>query len=66
MKASISSLIPLSRQILELAKTRGEITVKEIEESTAANRNTIKAHLRKLASDNYLAHLGEGPRYTLK
>jgi Fic family protein len=53
---------------LELAKTRGEITVKEIEESTGANRNTVKAHLRKLASDNYLAQVGKGrgARYTLK
>jgi predicted HTH transcriptional regulator len=63
-----SSLPALSRQILELAKTRGEITVKELEESTGANRNTIKVHLRKLASDNYLAQVGKGrgARYTLK
>jgi hypothetical protein len=62
-----SSLPALSRQIRELAKTRGEITVKEIEESTGANRNTIKVHLRKLASDNYLAQVGKGrgTRYTL-
>jgi hypothetical protein len=52
-----SSLPALSRQILELAKTRGEITVMEIEESTGANCNTIKVHLRKLASDNYLAQV---------
>ena len=63
-----SSLPALSRQILELAKTRGEITVKEIEESTGANRNTIKVHLRRLATDNYLAQVGKGrgARYTLK
>ena len=63
-----SSLPALSRQILELAKTRGEIAVKEIEESTGANRNTIKVHLRKLANDNYLAQIGNGrgARYTLK
>jgi len=62
------SLPALSRQILELAKTRGEITVKEIEESTGGNRNTIKAHLRKLAIDNYLTQvgMGRGSRYTLK
>lgn len=35
------SLPALSRQILELAKTRGEITIKEIEDMTSANRNTI-------------------------
>jgi Fic family protein len=63
-----SSLPALSRQILELAKTRGEITVKEIEESTGANRNTIKVHVKKLAGDNYLAQVGKGrgARYTLK
>jgi Fic family protein len=63
-----SSLPALSRQILELARTRGEITVKEIEESTGANRNTIKAHLRKLATDDYLTQVGKGrgARYTLK
>src|SRR5215475_9272169 len=63
-----SSLPALSRQILELAKMRGEITVKEIEESTGANRNTIKVHLRKLANDNYLAQVGKGrgARYTVK
>jgi predicted HTH transcriptional regulator len=53
-----SSLPVLSRQILELAKTPGEITDKEIGESTGANRNTIKVHLRKLASANYLAQSG--------
>ena len=66
---ALRSFLPaLSRQILELAKTRGEIAVKEIEESTGANRNTIKAHLRKLASDNYLAQVGKGrgARYALK
>lgn len=53
---------------MELAKSRGEITVKGIEESTRANRNTIKVHLRKLASDNYLAQVGKGrgARYTLR
>jgi len=63
-----SSLPALSRQILELVKTRGEITVREIEESTGANRNTIKVHLRRLATDNYLAQVGKGrgARYTLK
>jgi Fic family protein len=60
--------VALSRQMLELAKTRGEITVKDIEESTGANRNTVKAHLRKLAIDNYLAQVGKGrgARHTLK
>jgi Fic family protein len=63
-----SSLPALSRQILELAKTRGEVTVKEIEDSTGANRNTIKVHVKKLAEQQYLRQIGQGrgARYTIK
>jgi Fic family protein len=63
-----ASLPALSRQILELVKTRGEITVKEIEESTGANRNTIKVHVKKLAEQQYLQQLGQGrgARYMIK
>jgi predicted transcriptional regulator len=55
-----ASLPALSRQILELVKRRREITVKEIEDSTGANRNTIKVHLKKLAEQHYLAQVGKG------
>jgi Fic family protein len=55
-----ASLPALSRQILELVKTRGEITVKEIEDATGANRNTIKVHVKKLAEQYYLAQVGKG------
>ena len=63
-----SSLPALSRQILELAKTRGEITIKEIEDATRANRNTIKVHMKKLAEQHYLSQVGKGrgARYTMK
>ena len=63
-----ASLPALSRQILELAKTRSEITVKEIEDSTGANRNTIKFHLKKLTEQQYLRQVGKGRgvRYTIK
>jgi Fic family protein len=63
-----SSLPALSRQILELAKTREEITIKEIEDSTGANRSTIKAHVKKLAEQHYLVQVGKnrGARYTIK
>jgi Fic family protein len=49
-------------------KTRGEITVKEIEESTGADRNTITVHVKKLAEQHYLAQVGKGrgARYTIK
>jgi Fic family protein len=63
-----SSLPVLSRQILELAKARGEVTIKEIEETTSANRNTIKVHVKRLVTNNYLMQVGKGrgARYTLK
>jgi Fic family protein len=63
-----STLPALSRQILELVKTRGEITVKEIEESTGANRNTIKVHVKKLAEQQYLQQVGQGrgARYMIR
>ena len=66
---TLRALLPaLSRRILELAKARGEITVKEIEDATGANRNTIKAHVRKLAGQQYLGRIGDGrgARYTIK
>ena len=52
----------------KLAKTRGEITITEIENSTGANRNTIKVHLKKLAVQHYLVQLGKGRgvRYAVK
>jgi Fic family protein len=66
---SLRSTLPaLSRQILELAKTRGEIAVKEIETATSANRNTIKLHIKKLTEQHYLAQHGKGrgARYILR
>lgn len=63
-----AALPALSRQILELVKTRGEITVKEVEESTGANRNTIKVHMKKLAEQQFLRQVGQGrgARYMIK
>jgi Fic family protein len=62
------TLPALSRSIIEMANTRGEITVRDIEEATQANRNTIKAHLKKLAEQEYLVAVGKGrgARYTMK
>jgi Fic family protein len=63
-----ASLPALSLQILRMAKTRTEVTVKEIEDSTGANRNTIKFHLKKLTEQQYLLQVGKGRgvRYTIK
>ena len=66
---SLREALPaLSRAILELASTRGEITVREVEDATHANRNTVKAHLKKLAEQEYLVAVGKGrgARYTQK
>jgi Fic family protein len=58
---SLRSALPaLSRQILDIARTRGEITIKDIEEATGANRNTIKAHMKKLTAQHYLTQVGKG------
>jgi predicted ArsR family transcriptional regulator len=56
-----SSLPALSRQLLDLAKTRSEITVKEIEDTTGANRNTIKVHVKKLTEQHYLLQVATTP-----
>ncbi len=63
-----ASLPALSRQIIEMARSREEITVKDIEEKTKANRSTIKTHLKNLTAANYLELLGKGrgARYKLK
>ena len=55
-----ASLPALSRDILEMVRTRGEVTVKEIAVSTSANRNTIKAHLKRLVEQGYLISIGKG------
>ena len=54
------ALPALSRQIIELAKMRGEVSIKEIEGNTGANRSTIKSHLRKLTDLHYLKVFGQG------
>lgn len=63
-----ASLPALSRTILELTNTRGEITIREIEETTHANRSTIKAHVKKLVMEEYLIAIGKGrgARYVIK
>jgi predicted HTH transcriptional regulator len=63
-----ASLPALSSQILELVKTRSEIIANEIEESTGANRNTIKAHVKKLAERQYLRQVDQerGARYMIR
>lgn len=67
-RALRDTLPTLSRNILELANAREEITVREIENASGANRNTIKAHLKKLVEQEYLVAIGKGrgARYCTK
>ncbi|RPE12602.1 Fic family protein [Chitinophaga lutea] len=59
-KLLLRQLPALSIQILELAKSRGRITISEIVLLTQANRNTVKKHLERLVSDHRLQQHGAG------
>jgi len=64
---TIVKLPKLSRQILELVKDHGELSISEIESITKANRNTIKVKLRELVNGRRLVRRGrgKGTRYTI-
>lgn len=53
-------LSKLSRQILDLVKDHGELSISEIESITKANRNTLKKKLSKLVKNKYLLTQGRG------
>ncbi len=55
-----TKLPKLSRQIIELVKDHGELSISEIESITEANRNTIKKKLAELVRDNHLTRQGQG------
>lgn len=57
----------LSLEIIKIIKSHGRTTTKELVLLTAANRNTIKLHLKNLVAANRLkAHgVGKGTFYTL-
>jgi Fic family protein len=57
---SLMRLPELSIKILKEIKERGTATISEIELLTKANRNTIKAHLKKLVKDQLLEMMGIG------
>jgi Fic family protein len=56
----ITKLPKLSKQIIGLVKSHGELSISEIETLTNANRNTIKVRLRELVADQYLVQQGKG------
>jgi Fic family protein len=59
-KLLMGQLSELSLKILEITKSRGRITVKDIVSMTNANRNTIKKHLETLVENKYLLQNGIG------
>ncbi|HWB93648.1 MAG TPA: DUF977 family protein [Puia sp.] len=59
-KLLLAQLPELSLHILELAKSRGRITISEVVTLTGANRNTVKKHLEALVTDKHLQRNGSG------
>ena len=56
----LQSLPPLSAQILDIAKSRGRVTVAEAAKVTGTSRNTVKDHLRTLTARRHLRRHGAG------
>lgn len=63
-KLLIEELSPLSRKILELLRSHGELGISEIEILTQANRNTLKKTLLSLVHANYIAMNWKGKATT--
>lgn len=59
-KLLFGQLPELSLQILDLAKSRGRITIGEVVTLTNANRNTVKKHLESLVAAKHLHQHGAG------
>lgn len=56
----LARLPDLSLAILELLRSRGRLSVAEATVLTGANRNTVKAHLRRLADAGHVVQHGAG------
>lgn len=56
----LERLPTLAEQILVIARERGRITIAEAVALLAANRNTVKLHLRQLVQQGYLKQHGTG------
>ena len=56
----IAQLAPLSQDIIQIAREHGKITVRDVRSITGANRNTIKAHIKKLVRRGRLKMVVEG------
>ncbi|MBX7115033.1 MAG: Fic family protein [Myxococcaceae bacterium] len=56
----MAPLSPLGERLIELAREHGRLTLAAAEKLTHANRNTLKAHLRRLVEAGRLRLLGRG------
>jgi Fic family protein len=56
----IAPLPPLSEQLLAIAREHGRVTTSTGAKLTGANRNTVKAHLRRLVASGHLLQQGQG------
>ncbi|MES2331733.1 MAG: Fic family protein [Bacteroidota bacterium] len=59
-KLLLTKMPELSQRILEIAKSKGRITVREIVILTNANRNTVKKHIESLTETRFLEQHGIG------
>jgi len=57
---TLDSLPPLSEEIIRCVRDRGKLTLRDASESTGANRNTVKLHLKKLVDAGSLVRNGTG------
>lgn len=53
-------LPPLSAKILVLLSKHGRLTIKDLENITKTNRNTLKKHVSNLVKSNYITQHGKG------
>jgi DNA-binding IclR family transcriptional regulator len=56
----MEKLAPLEEMMLAIARERGRITIADAVTLLAANRNTVKLHLRQLVQQGYLEQHGTG------
>lgn len=56
----IAELPPLSQEIMKIIRQHGRARVRDIQIITGANRNTIKAHIKRLVERGELKKMGVG------
>lgn len=59
-KILLDSLPPLSVEILDIARTQGQVTVAEAAKITGTSRHTVKDHLKALTENGHLTRHGAG------